>query len=101
MQPNKVVIRLKDGTIAKGQTNDFFPNRPTFHLTTFEDKIEEFKTEELKAVFFVKDCNGDTSYEYSYFLLFTHQVRFKIMPYYLYYRPLSKCYDMVLLSRLF
>jgi hypothetical protein len=66
MQPNKVVIRLQDGTVAKGQTNDFFPNKPIFHLTTFEGKIEEFKTEELKAVFFVKDCNGDTSYEYSY-----------------------------------
>lgn len=66
MQPNKVVIQLKDGTIAKGQTNDFFPNKPQFHLTTLEGNIEEFKTEELKAVFFVKDCNGDKSYEYSY-----------------------------------
>ena len=66
MQPNKVVIQLKDGTIAKGQTNDFFPNKPLFHLTTLDGEIEEFKTEELKAIFFVKDCNGDKSHEYSY-----------------------------------
>lgn len=66
MQPNKVVIQLKDGTIAKGQTNDFFPNKPLFHVTTLEGNIEEFDTEGLKAVFFVKDPDGDKSYEYSY-----------------------------------
>lgn len=66
MQPNKIVIQLKDGTIVKGQTSDFFPNKPLFHLTTLEGNVEAFKTEDLKAVFFVKDCNGDKSYEYSY-----------------------------------
>jgi hypothetical protein len=66
MQANKVVLKLKDGTVAKGQTNDFFPNKPLFHLTTLEGNIEEFKTEALKAVFFVKDCDGDKSYDYSY-----------------------------------
>ncbi|MFC1896735.1 DUF6982 domain-containing protein [Thermodesulfobacteriota bacterium] len=66
MQPNKVVIRFKDGTVAKGQTNDLFPNKPIFHLTTLDGKIEEFNTEELKALFFVKDPDGDKSYEYSY-----------------------------------
>ncbi|MBW2172082.1 MAG: hypothetical protein JRF69_08895 [Deltaproteobacteria bacterium] len=66
MQPNKVVIRLKDGTVARGQTNDFFPNKARFHLTTLEGNVEEFDIEELKAVFFVKDCQGDESYEYRY-----------------------------------
>ncbi len=66
MQPNKVVIQSKDGTIAKGQTSDFFPKKPLFHLTTLEGNIEEFQTEELKAVFFVKDVDGNTSHEYSY-----------------------------------
>lgn len=66
MQANKVVIQSKNGTITKGQTSDFFPNKALFHLTTLEGNIEEFKTEELKAVFFVRDCNGDKSYEYSY-----------------------------------
>ena len=66
MQPNKVVIQSKNGAISKGQTSDFFPNKELFHLTTLEGKVVEFKTEELKAVFFVKDCDGDKSYEYSY-----------------------------------
>ena len=66
MQPNKVVIQSKKGTITKGQTSDFFPNKAQFHLTTLEGNVEEFKIEELKAVFFVKDCDGDKSYEYSY-----------------------------------
>ena len=66
MQPNKVVIQSKDGTITKGQTSDFFPNKALFHLTTLEGKVEEFKTDELKAIFFVKDCDGDKTYVYSY-----------------------------------
>ena len=66
MKPNKVVIQSKNGTITKGQTSDFFPNKAKFHLTTLGGNIEEIKTEELKAVFFVKDCDGDKSYEYSY-----------------------------------
>ncbi len=66
MNPNKVVIQLKDGTVVKGQTNDFFPNKPRFHLTTLEGTVEEFATEGLKAVFFVKDTDGDKSYNYSY-----------------------------------
>ena len=66
MKPNKVVIQSKNGTITKGQTSDFFPNKALFHLTTLEGNVEEFKIEELKAVFFVKDCDGDKSYEYSY-----------------------------------
>jgi hypothetical protein len=66
VQPNKIVIKLKEGTIVKGQTSDFFPNKPLFHATTLEGHVGAFKTEDLKAVFFVKDCNGDKSYEYSY-----------------------------------
>ena len=66
MEPSKVVVRLKDGTIVKGKTNDFFPNKPQFHLTTVEGFIDEYHVEELKALFFVKDYDGDESYSYSY-----------------------------------
>jgi len=66
MQPNKVVIQSKNGTITKGQTSDFFPNKALFHLTTLEGNVEEFMIEKLKAIFFVKDCEGDKSYEYNY-----------------------------------
>jgi hypothetical protein len=64
MEPIKVVVRLKDGTVVKGKTNDFFPNKPQFHLTTGEGFIDEYQVEELKALFFVKDYDGDESYSY-------------------------------------
>jgi len=66
MEPSKVVVRLKDGTTVKGKTNDFFANKPQFHLTTAEGFIDEYQMEELKALFFVKDYDGDESYSYSY-----------------------------------
>jgi len=66
MEPSKVVVRMKDGTVVKGKTNDFFPNKPQFHLTTAEGLIDEYHVEELKALFFVKDYDGDESYSYSY-----------------------------------
>jgi len=66
MQPNKVVIQSKDGTITKGQTSDFFPNKAQFHLTTLEGNVEQFKTDDLKAIFFVRDCDGDKTHVYSY-----------------------------------
>ncbi len=66
MEASKVVVRLKDGTTVKGKTNDFFPNKPQFHLTTVEGFIDEYQIEELKALFFVRDYDGDESYSYSY-----------------------------------
>jgi len=66
MEPSKVVVRLKDGTTVKEKTNDFFPNKPQFHLTTVEGFIDEYQIEELKALFFVRDYDGDESYSYSY-----------------------------------
>jgi small nuclear ribonucleoprotein (snRNP)-like protein len=66
MEQSKIVVRLKDGTVVKGKTNDFFPNKPQFHLTTAEGFIDEYHVEKLKAIFFVKDYDGDESYSYSY-----------------------------------
>jgi len=66
MEPSKVVVRMKDRTVVKGQTNDFFPNKLQFHVTTIEGNIEEVETEELKAIYFVKDYDGDKTHEYSY-----------------------------------
>jgi hypothetical protein len=66
MEISKVVVRFKDGSVVKRKTNDFFPNKLGFHLTTTEGFIEEYEVEELKALFFVKDFDGDKSYSYSY-----------------------------------
>ena len=56
---NKVVVRFKDGVIMKGQTSDFFPNKKEFHLEVQPGEIVSINTNELKAVFFVKDLEGD------------------------------------------
>jgi hypothetical protein len=56
---NKVVVRFKDGAVMKGQTSDFFPNKKEFHLEVQPGEIVSINTEQLKAVFFVKDLEGD------------------------------------------
>lgn len=66
MALNKVVLKLRDGTIQKGQTNDFFPNKKKFHIEDLEGNIIEVSTDQLKAIFFVKDFLGDKNYEECY-----------------------------------
>ncbi len=66
MEPIKIVVRYADGRVLKGYTQNFLPNKPTFHIRTGEtsgtgDTIEG-KVEELKAVFFVRDFAGNPSY---------------------------------------
>ncbi len=59
MEPNKVVVRFKDGTLKKGKTNDFFPTKSSFHLELLSGEIININIEDLKAIFFVKDFSGD------------------------------------------
>ena len=66
MATNKVVIKFKDNTIQKGKTSDFFPNKSNFHLEEMSGEIVEINIEKLKAVFFVKDFEGDKSREDTY-----------------------------------
>lgn len=66
MQTNKVVVRFKDGTIMKGNTIDFFPNKASFHLNCLDGKLEEIDVEKLKAVFFVKDFEGNKDHKKKY-----------------------------------
>jgi hypothetical protein len=58
---NKVVVHFQNGTIMKGTTGDFFPNRTYFHLSDVEGKTETIDVDQLKAIFFVKDFVGDKS----------------------------------------
>ncbi|MBI5015024.1 MAG: hypothetical protein HZB55_05975 [Deltaproteobacteria bacterium] len=61
---NRVVVRSLDGTIHKGTTNDFFPQRPVFHVSTRETgDVQRVDVRALKAVFFVKSFDGDRSYQ--------------------------------------
>lgn len=66
MQTNKVVVRFKDGMIIKGNTSDFFPNKVRFHLNHLDGKTDEIDIETLKAVFFVKDFEGNKDYQKKY-----------------------------------
>ncbi|MGD8353920.1 MAG: hypothetical protein PVJ01_07105 [Pseudomonadota bacterium] len=60
MEQVKVVARLMDGRIIKGFTNDFFPKKPTFHVGSDpSDKGIEIAITDLKALFFVKDFEGN------------------------------------------
>jgi hypothetical protein len=66
MLQNKVVVQFKDGKILKGHTSDFFPNKTQFHLTTLSGEMENIDVEQLKAVFFVKESEGNESRNYKY-----------------------------------
>jgi hypothetical protein len=57
---NKVVVHSLTGKLLKGTTQDFFPNRPTFHVIPADGGAAmEVRVKQLKAVFFVKDFVGN------------------------------------------
>jgi hypothetical protein len=59
---NRVVVHLLDGRLIKGTTQDFFPNRPMFHVAPLEGGPPlEVRTRQLKAMFFVRQFAGDTA----------------------------------------
>jgi hypothetical protein len=65
-QPAKVVARYRDGHILKGHTQSFDPNRPDFRLQVLgadpAAAPETVLIADLKAVFFVRDFEGDKAY---------------------------------------
>jgi hypothetical protein len=63
---NKVVIKFKDKKVLKGTTNNFFPNKNSFHLEQLSGERLEIRVEDLKAIFFVKTYDGDKRHEKSY-----------------------------------
>lgn len=60
---NMVVVHRPGEPLLKGITNDFFPNKNIFHLKDDSGEVHEVSLEGLKAVFFVKGFEGDSSYE--------------------------------------
>ena len=66
MEANKVVVKFKDQKILKGTTSDFFPNKSQFHLKIENGEILDIKVEDLKAIFFVKDYDGNKDRKKSY-----------------------------------
>jgi len=67
MIQNKIVIRYSDGSLQKGITNDFFPNKEIFHVIPAgavpDGKPLEIRIAELKAIFFVKEFGGIPGYD--------------------------------------
>ena len=66
MVSNKVVVQFKDGAIMKGSTSDFLPTKTRFHLNSLDGTVQEIDVEELKALFFVKDVEGNKDYNETY-----------------------------------
>ena len=66
MDPSKIVARYRDGRTLKGTTQNFFPNKPDFHVSrhggTGPGDVVEVKLEELKAIFFVRDFTGNAKH---------------------------------------
>ena len=64
-EKNLVVARLADGSMVKGSTEDFFPERPLFHVQTKSDGTKSVRMRDLKAVFFVRSLSGDPAHNKS------------------------------------
>ena len=66
MEPTKVVVKYANGKVIKGFIQNFFPNKDWFHLVPFDkhsgETIEVF-IERLKAIFVVRDFNGNPQYQ--------------------------------------
>ncbi len=59
-ETNRVVVHFTDGKLLKGTTQDFFPNRPSFHLQPADGTgAVDVRCKTLKGVFFVKDFAGN------------------------------------------
>jgi hypothetical protein len=71
VKTGKVVARFKNGSLMKGVTHDFSASKPEFHVFEWGDETKEARqiaVESLKAVFFVKNFQGDKRHvEYKLF----------------------------------
>lgn len=66
MIQNKIVVHYEGGKLFKGVTNNFFPNKDTFHLVPMNEppdsKPLELIITGMKGLFFVKDYFGNPDY---------------------------------------
>lgn len=66
MKNKKIVAKFKNGSIKKGIAIDFYPDRSTLKLQLLNGKIETIEIEDLKAVFFVKNFQGNKNHTDKY-----------------------------------
>ena len=65
MERAKVVVRYVAGDLIKGFTQDFFPNKGSFHVFPVDQppsRSIEVSMRDLKAVFVVRDFLGNSQY---------------------------------------
>jgi hypothetical protein len=66
MIQNKIVVRYLNGNVLKGFTTDFMPNKEMFHLALADAQpgapLVTVKISECKALFFVRDFDGNAAY---------------------------------------
>ena len=64
---SKIVVRYADKRLQKGVTINFSPDRETFHLGPPQlanaDQLKIVRIADLKAIFFVKDFDGNPYFE--------------------------------------
>jgi len=62
---DKIVVHGDEGRIIKGHSSDFSPHKEFFHLATLQRPFDSEKIwlGNQKAVFFVKDFEGDASHQ--------------------------------------
>ena len=61
---NRVVAHFKDGSLLKGYTQNFIPQKEIFTLTSEDSRnnVAEIRITDLKALFFVKKFEGNKDY---------------------------------------
>jgi hypothetical protein len=63
---NQVVVKFKDNTILKGKMDNWSPQKTHVFLQTQDQGILNINKEKLKAVFFIKDFEGNPDYKETY-----------------------------------
>ena len=62
METDKVVARFKDGSLIKGKIDDFSIDKSKFRFETVKGERRKISVEELKAIFWVKDFQGNKNH---------------------------------------
>jgi hypothetical protein len=68
---SKIVARYNNNRVVKGYSNNFFPNKLFFHIESINGDSHRIEMDDLKAVFFTKDFEGNKERQDDY----SHEVR--------------------------
>jgi len=59
MNIQKIVVKFQDGSLMKGESTDFLPEKKYFYLKRLEGGTKKIDVETLKAVFFCQGFCGE------------------------------------------